>query len=57
MISYRNLHFVCMYFAIQGVIIIFPCLDTWHRVDMRTVSFDVPPQEVRVCIVSHDLVM
>ena len=23
-----------------------PCIDTYKKVDLRTVSFDVPPQEV-----------
>jgi len=29
-----------------GMCFILPCTDTIHLVDMRTVSFDVPPQEV-----------
>ena len=29
-----------------GMCFILPCIDTIHLVDMRTVSFDVPPQEV-----------
>ena len=29
-----------------GICFILPCIDTIHMVDMRTVSFDVPPQEV-----------
>ncbi|CAF1319651.1 unnamed protein product [Adineta steineri] len=29
-----------------GIFLILPCIDTIHLVDMRTVSFDVPPQEV-----------
>lgn len=28
------------------MIFILPCVDTYTRVDMRTMSFDVPPQEV-----------
>ena len=24
-----------------------PCIDTYKKVDLRTVSFDVPPQEVK----------
>ncbi len=26
---------------------IIPCMDSLNKVDLRTVSFDVPPQEVR----------
>lgn len=29
-----------------GMCFILPCIDTFHLVDIRTVSFDVPPQEV-----------
>jgi len=25
---------------------VLPCIDTYTKVDLRTVSFDVPPQEV-----------
>ncbi|XP_050342909.1 band 7 protein AGAP004871-like isoform X1 [Nymphalis io] len=29
-----------------GLFFILPCVDTYRKVDLRTVSFDVPPQEV-----------
>lgn len=29
-----------------GTIFILPCIDTYFQVDLRTVSFDVPPQEI-----------
>ena len=29
-----------------GLFFIMPCIDTYKKVDLRTVSFDVPPQEV-----------
>lgn len=29
-----------------GVFFILPCIDEYRKVDLRTVSFDVPPQEV-----------
>ncbi|KAJ9574039.1 hypothetical protein L9F63_008565, partial [Diploptera punctata] len=29
-----------------GIFFILPCIDTYCKVDLRTVSFDVPPQEV-----------
>ena len=28
-----------------------PCIDSYQKVDLRTVSFDVPPQEVKMEIV------
>lgn len=29
-----------------GLFFIIPCIDTYVKVDMRTISFDVPPQEI-----------
>ncbi len=29
-----------------GLFFIIPCMDSMIKVDLRTVSFDVPPQEV-----------
>jgi len=29
-----------------GIFFVIPCIDTYKKVDLRTVSFDVPPQEV-----------
>lgn len=29
-----------------GIFFIIPCIDSYCKVDLRTVSFDVPPQEV-----------
>merc|ERR1711915_224664 len=29
-----------------GIFFILPCVDSYKKVDLRTVSFDVPPQEV-----------
>ena len=34
----------CFYFS--GLFFILPCIDSYQKVDLRTVSFDVPPQEV-----------
>ncbi|RWS30000.1 Mechanosensory protein 2-like protein, partial [Leptotrombidium deliense] len=31
-----------------GIFFIIPCIDTYSKADLRTVSFDVPPQEVRI---------
>ena len=33
-----------------GLFFIIPCIDNIVTVDMRTVSFDVPPQEVRIIL-------
>lgn len=29
-----------------GIFFVLPCVDSYCKVDLRTVSFDVPPQEV-----------
>ena len=29
-----------------GIFFVIPCIDSYTKVDLRTVSFDVPPQEV-----------
>ncbi|XP_060923218.1 stomatin-like [Limanda limanda] len=29
-----------------GVFLVLPCIDTFVRVDLRTISFDIPPQEI-----------
>ena len=34
-----------------GIFFIIPCIDTYRKVDLRTVSFDVPPQEVSFSII------
>ena len=31
-----------------GVFFILPCVDTYVKVDMRTHTYEIPPQEVRV---------
>ena len=31
-----------------GIFFVLPCIDHYKKVDLRTVTFDVPPQEVRV---------
>ena len=30
----------------SGLFFVMPCIDSYQKVDLRTVSFDVPPQEV-----------
>ena len=29
-----------------GIFFIVPCVDSYQKVDMRTLTFDVPPQEI-----------
>ncbi|XP_015766037.1 PREDICTED: mechanosensory protein 2-like [Acropora digitifera] len=37
-----------------GLFFILPCIDSYQKVDLRTVSFDVPPQEVKYKATSLD---
>lgn len=32
-----------------GLFCILPCIDTYRQVDLRVISFQVPPQEVKCC--------
>jgi erythrocyte band 7 integral membrane protein len=32
-----------------GIFFVIPCIDSYRKIDLRTVSFDVPPQEVGSC--------
>ncbi len=39
-----------LFFLHAGIFFIVPCIDTYRKVDLRVVSFDVPPQEVHIII-------
>ena len=30
-----------------GVFFIIPCVDTYEKIDMRSMTFEIPPQEVK----------
>ena len=34
-----------------GIFFIVPCVDSYQKVDMRTLTFDVPPQEVSLVLI------
>ena len=38
----------CCYCCFSGMFFVLPCIDSYQKVDLRVVSFDVPPQEVPV---------
>lgn len=44
LVSLSNL----VYVSVAGLFFILPCTDSFIKVDMRTISFDIPPQEVRL---------
>ena len=31
-----------------GVFFIIPCVDTYEKIDMRSMTFEIPPQEVKL---------
>ena len=39
--------FFFLYFA--GIFFVLPCIETYQKVDLRTITLDVPPQEVNYC--------
>lgn len=39
--------FLLEHFVLTGIFFIIPCIESYTKIDLRTVSFDVPPQEVR----------
>ncbi len=43
-----NKYFYMLLFTLigPGLFFILPCIDTYIKVDLRTVTFDVPPQEI-----------
>lgn len=38
--------FMVLFFFFPGLFFVLPCTDSITKVDMRTISFDIPPQEV-----------
>ena len=36
-----------------GVFFIIPCVDVYEKVDMRTQTFEIPPQEVGIQKLNH----
>ena len=36
------------WYFISGLFIVLPCIESYTKVDIRSLTFDVPPQEVGV---------
>ena len=34
-------------FSVAGIFFVLPCIETYQGVDLRTITLDVPPQEVK----------
>ena len=43
-LSYEN--------VIAGIFFVLPCIETYQKVDLRTITLGVPPQEVAMLIVT-----
>src|SRR5437868_6847011 len=41
-----NIFLYELFYLRPGLFFILPCIDTYSKVDLRTVTFDVPPQEI-----------
>ena len=41
--------------CVAGIFFVLPCIDDVRVVDLRTVTFDVPPQEVSLYTYKHSL--
>lgn len=48
---FKLFFFIC--FMCAGIFFILPCIDNYARVDLRTRTYDVPPQEVRRLLVAN----
>ena len=40
------LNVLSKYYSVVGLFFILPCIDDFKKIDMRTLTYDVPPQEV-----------
>ena len=38
-----------------GVFFIIPCVDVFEKIDMRTMTYEIPPQEVSFLWLAHEL--
>lgn len=53
LLSHENIFKYYRYYVIPGLFFILPCMDNYIKVDLRTITFDVPPQEVNSLILSN----
>lgn len=51
-VSFDAADYTCFFYNCSvhiGLFFIIPCTDQFIKVDLRTISFDIPPQEVSTC--------
>lgn len=46
--KYITVYICILFIHIIGIFFVLPCTDTFRKVDLRTVTFDIPAQEVRI---------
>ena len=39
--------------CLLGIFFVLPCIESYQKVDLRTITLDVPPQEVKHCRLSN----
>ena len=51
--GYDNVNII----SYEGIFFVLPCIESYQKVDLRTITLGVPPQEVQLClvIISHML--
>ena len=42
----KQIHICFTRFLFLGIFFVLPCIETYQKVDLRTITLDVPPQEV-----------
>ena len=45
------------FFLFAGIFFVLPCIESYQKVDLRTITLGVPPQEVRCCILYNILLV
>ena len=58
-ITYFKIHLAVIYwtsFDFIGIFFVLPCIETYQKVDLRTITLDVPPQEVWSSMMSSLLI-
>ena len=49
--------FLTFFFYTLGIFFVLPCIETYQKVDLRTITLDVPPQEVTSNLQSVPIVL
>ena len=44
--AYSQIAIILIIILVLGIFFVLPCIETYQKVDLRTITLDVPPQEV-----------